>query len=150
MRFDSNRPVTWDALGHSSGTSDSRRQHYWRPNKCSHMPRLSITDRAPRRRGNDLLPSPLRDQNSLKCAAPIEVGLSSAPIFVTSAPEDTRLYTLRCWNIFARVSKGARHPDKRVQEFFNPTAVGWVGDFAGGRIKKLSRRAEINVGENRD
>src|SRR5436190_22110805 len=56
MRFDSNRPVVWEAVGNPTCTSDSLHQHDWRSSECSHAARLSITDWGADRRSNDVLP----------------------------------------------------------------------------------------------
>ena len=62
---------------------------------------------------------------------------------------DARL-ELRRWNVLARVPERARHPNKLVQEFLHATGVSWIGDLAGRWIEELSRRAEIDIRENRD
>jgi len=91
MRFDSNRPVVWEAVGNPTCTSDSLHQHDWRSSECSHAARLSITDWGADRRSNDVLPGSLQD--------PPQDSLNSAPL------------RIRRRQIFACMTERKRHPD---------------------------------------
>ncbi len=103
MHFDSNRPVAWDALGHSAGNSDPLHQHHWRSGECGHAPRLSITRRPADRRCDDLLLGMVREalQNSLTAAPPVR----HAPV---------QIYTP---GIFSRACRRAR--DIQTSSFRN-------------------------------
>jgi len=46
------------------------------------------------------------------------------------SPRTEQAYGSHRGKCFAPVAKCARHPDKLVQEFFHPTGVGRVSDFA--------------------
>jgi hypothetical protein len=74
MRFDSDRLVAWEAIGHPAATSDSLHQHDWRSSKRSRAARLSITARPADRGSNDILSGPLYDrtQNSLNATPPAD------------------------------------------------------------------------------
>src|SRR6266536_3924030 len=54
------------------------------------------------------------------------------------------------WNILARISKGARHPNKFVQKFVHASGVSRIGNVARSGIEKPPRGTELNVRENRD
>ena len=70
MRFGSNRPVVWEAVGGPAGDSHPLYQYHWRSGECSHTTRLSATDWGADRRSDDLLRGPLQDppQGSLNAA----------------------------------------------------------------------------------
>ena len=74
-------------------------------------------------------------------------GRSNEPL-----PPDAMQFScwLTAWQMLAAVPKSARHPDEFVQEFIEATTVSGISDFAGGRIKKFSGVAEIDVRKNRD